>query len=82
MAHAWGGGEMTRAEAVFNLVQRLADLSAAAEGRRARRVPRMDNDLALPDQIRVMVTDLVRAEPPERILREASEWIVATSRAL
>jgi hypothetical protein len=81
-AHPIGGDETTRASAVFSLVQRIADLAATAEGCPARAVPRLDNDLALPDQLRVMVADLLLAGPPERTLREAAEWIAATSRAL
>jgi hypothetical protein len=50
----------TRAEAFHALVQRLADLGAAAEDRAPRPVPRLENDLALPDQFRVMVDDLIR----------------------
>ncbi len=67
---------------MFRLVQLIADLAATAEGRPPRVVPRLDNDLALPDQLRVVVTDLILAAPPERTLREAAEWIAATSRAL
>jgi hypothetical protein len=51
-------GPTTRADVIFALVQELADAGADAEGRPRRPVPRLDNDLALVDQIRVMVADL------------------------
>jgi hypothetical protein len=54
-------GGPSRAEVVHALAQRLADLEAAATGRPARPVPRLDNDLALLDQVRVMALDLVKA---------------------
>jgi hypothetical protein len=53
------GSSGTRADAVHRAVQRLADLAAAAEGRPARLVPRLD-DRVLPDQLAVMAHDLVR----------------------
>ena len=56
-AAPWG----TRADVVHHLAQSLADLSAAAEGRPARPLPRLDTDLALPDQLAVTADDLVRA---------------------
>ena len=52
---------VTRAELVHGLVQWLADRAADAEGRPRRPVPRLDNDLALPDQLRVVAADLVAA---------------------
>jgi hypothetical protein len=52
-------GGPTRADIVYGLVQRLADLAADAEGEPRRAVPRLDNDLALPDQLRVVAADLV-----------------------
>jgi len=52
-------GTMTRAARVHLLAQRLADAAAAAEGAPARRVPRLENDLALPDQVRVLAGDLL-----------------------
>jgi hypothetical protein len=41
------------------LVQRLADLGAAAEGLPRRAVPRPEHDLVLPDQLAVMAADLL-----------------------
>ena len=48
------------------LVQQLADLAADAEGEPPRAVPRLDNDLALPDQLRVVAADLLAAGPAGR----------------
>ena len=47
----------TRADAVHHLAQALAD----AEGAAPVRLPRLDSDLALPDQLAVTADDLVRA---------------------
>jgi hypothetical protein len=44
---------------VYALVQHLADLGARAEGRPRRPVPRLEHDLGLPDQVQVMVADLL-----------------------
>jgi hypothetical protein len=67
-----------RAERVHRLVQRLADLAADAEGEPRRPVPRLDNDLALPDQLRVVVADLIAAGPPEALAAAARD--IATVR--
>ena len=68
-----------RADVVHALVQRLADLSAEAEGRDPQPVPRLPNDLALPDQVRVMVADLGLAGASEDLLREAAGEIDAAA---
>ena len=47
----------TRADVVHHLAQALAD----AEGAAPVRLPRLDSDLALPDQLAVTADDLVRA---------------------
>jgi hypothetical protein len=47
----------TRADAVHHLAQALAD----AEGSAPVRLPRLDSDLALPDQLAVTADDLVRS---------------------
>ena len=47
----------TRADAVHHLAQALAD----AEGAAPVRLPRLDGDLALPDQLAVTADDLVRS---------------------
>lgn len=50
----------SRADVMHALVQWLADRSAEAEGRPPIPVPRLDNDLALPDQLCVVSADLLR----------------------
>ena len=71
-----------RADLVHDLVQALADLGRAAEGLPRRPVPRLDNDLALPDQVRVMAADLLVAGAPADVLARAAESIANTGRAL
>jgi hypothetical protein len=66
-----------RADLVFALVQRVAELSPAAAG---RRVPRLDSDLALPDQLRVVAADVL-ADAPTRAA-EAAEAIRSVQRIL
>ncbi len=69
---------MTRADVVHGLVQRLADVVAEAESRPVRAVPRLENDLALPDQVRVMVADLRRAGAVADVLHAAAADLDAT----
>jgi hypothetical protein len=77
------GARTNRADRVHELVQRLADLVAGLEGEPVRPVPRLDNDLALPDQIRVLVADLLLATPGEDDpLTRAAGWLDATRRDL
>lgn len=71
-----------RADGVHALVQRLADLGADAEDRPHRPVPRLDSDLALPDQLRVMVADLLGAAAAPELLDAAADAIRAARRAL
>lgn len=52
-------GEMSRADRVRLLAQRLADATADAERRPRRPVPRLENVLALPDQVRVLAADVL-----------------------
>jgi hypothetical protein len=73
---ASSGGGASRAALMHDLVQWLADRGAVAEGRPARPVPRLDNDLALPDQLQVVAADLGRFAPPEA-RQEAAEHINA-----
>ncbi|GAA2391367.1 hypothetical protein [Dactylosporangium salmoneum] len=54
----------TRADLMHDLIQWMADRCAEAEGRPALPVPRLDNDLALPDQLTVVAADLRRFAPP------------------
>lgn len=71
-AAPWG----TRGDVVHHLAQSLADLAAAAEGGPARRLPRLDSHLALPDQLAVSAADLVRA------LDSAQVALIATAHLL
>lgn len=66
-----GGPAGSRADVTHALVQRIADLAADAEGQPHRPVPRLDNDLALPDQLRVLAADLLAADPPRPTLEAA-----------
>ena len=72
----------TRSDIVFALVQTLADLSRGAEGLAPRAVVRLDNDLALPDQVRVIAADLVLAGAADDALLGAAERIDSTTRSL
>ncbi|MDR7279296.1 hypothetical protein [Catenuloplanes atrovinosus] len=67
----------TRADAVHALITWVADAAADAEGQPRRPVPRLPNDLALVDQLRVVVTDLLAATPPPTILTEAATRLTA-----
>jgi hypothetical protein len=51
----------SRASLMSELIQQLADRTADAEGEPRRAVPRLENDLALPDQLRVIAADAVAA---------------------
>jgi hypothetical protein len=73
-------GPGTKADATYALVQRLADLSADADDRPHRTVPR-EHDLILPDQLRVMADDLLAANPAAEVLTEATTEL-QTLRAL
>ncbi len=75
------GSGGSRGDVVFGLVQRLADLGAEAEGRASLPVPR-EPDMILPDQLKVMVDDLVAAGPPETLLTRAADEIGAARSAL
>jgi hypothetical protein len=61
----------TRAEELHRLVQLLADLAADTAGEPRRAVPRLDNDLALPDQLRVVTADLLAVDAASETLRTA-----------
>ncbi|MEU4715484.1 hypothetical protein AB0F73_17740 [Micromonospora purpureochromogenes] len=76
------GGNVSRADLVHRLVQELANLGADAEGEPRRNVPRLDNDLALVDQLRVVAADLVAAGTPEATLARAAAEVAATRSAL
>ncbi|GID96091.1 hypothetical protein ACFQFC_19405 [Amorphoplanes digitatis] len=78
---AAGTAGCTRGDLLHGLVQRLADLGAAAENRRQRPVPRLA-DTILADQVRVMADDLLAAGPPDETLAEAAEAISTTRASL
>jgi len=70
------GGVYTRGDVVFHLAQALSDATAAREGLPARRLPRLDSDLGLADQLAVTSDDLVRAGPdPAHTLRAAAHLL-------
>jgi hypothetical protein len=70
-----------RADLVYALVQRLADLAADAEGQPRRGVPRLDSDLSLVDQVRVISADLSRVADAE-VRREAATLVDTVHDAL
>jgi hypothetical protein len=74
---------VSRAECVHALVQRLADAAADAEGTPRHVVPRLDNDLALPDQLRVVAADVLTgcAARPD-VLADLASAVRATSSSL
>jgi hypothetical protein len=55
-------GGTAKADPMHALIQELADLAAEAEGQPRRRVPRLPNDLQLPDQLQVVGLDLLEFE--------------------
>jgi len=70
-----------RGEAVYALVQRLADAAAVVEGEPSRVVPRLA-DTVLPDQVRVIVADLIAASPPLELTNAAAADVRSTRLAL
>lgn len=65
---------------MHTLVQALADIAADAEGQPRRPVPRLPNDLQLPDQLQVIGLDLLECDlTPEQ--RDAAERAITTARA-
>jgi hypothetical protein len=68
----------TRADLVYGLVQRIADRAADAEVVPRRMVPRLDSNLALPDQLRVVAADLVAAGPLPDVVATAAADVAAT----
>jgi hypothetical protein len=75
-------GNSARADLLHRLVQLLANLAADAAGERRRTVPRLGNDLALPDQLRVVAADLLAADPSTAVLADAEAEVTATRQAL
>ena len=76
-----GSAGGSRGDAVFALLQRLADQAADAEQRPRRPVPRLA-DLVLPDQLRVMADDLAAAKPPAGVLAVAAADVTEVRRTL
>lgn len=75
-------GSGSCADVMHGLLQRLADLAADAEGQPHRPVPRLDNMLGLPDQLRVIAADLRLANPDEATLAEATELLRTTNTSI
>jgi hypothetical protein len=75
-------GSGSRADRFHALVQTLADQAADAEGEPRREVPRLTPDTALPDQLRVVVADLIAADPDEEVLATAARRVLTVKRAL
>jgi hypothetical protein len=75
-------GATPRGDLVHLLVQQIADRCADAEGEPRRPVPRLENDLALPDQLRVVAADLAAADPGAEVLAEAAVRVRTTRQAL
>lgn len=75
-------GGMSRAEVVYALVGQIADMAAAAEGLPRRTVPRLDNDLVLGDQLRVLAADLVASGPDAAVLARATAAVAHANEAL
>jgi hypothetical protein len=69
----------SRAAVLHELLQRLADRTADAEAEPHREVPRLANDLALPDQLRVIAADAMAAGAADET---ALAWLQATRRTL
>jgi hypothetical protein len=71
-----------RSDILYALVQELADVAADTEHRTRRVVPRLDNPLALPDQLRVMAADITAAAPADDVLDHAARLVTRVSRLL
>lgn len=70
-----------RADRMHALIQLLADLAADAEQRPRRAVPR-EHDMVLPDQLRVMVDDLLAAAPSAEALSSAATAVTTLRTSL
>jgi hypothetical protein len=81
-APAESGAVPSRADVLHSLVQQLADLGAEAESRPPQPVPRLANDLALPDQLWVVATDLAAAAPPPALSTRAEAALRTTHQTL
>jgi hypothetical protein len=79
--------DATRGDVVLHLAQALADAAADLEDEPRRRLPRLDSDLGLPDQLAVTADDLVRAvaqagPPVDEVARRAAAHLLLHRRAL
>ncbi|MEV0646955.1 hypothetical protein AB0I28_16985 [Phytomonospora sp. NPDC050363] len=75
-------GTNTRGEVLYELVQHLADLCAELEERPRRTVPRLGNDYALPDQLRVVAADLETAGPDAATAADAVDALREAHRVI
>ena len=84
--HRWAklslDGVMTRGDRVHSLAQRLADATADVEGGPHRTVPRLDNDMALSDQLRALTADLLVVDAPPATLEALTAEVRETAAAL
>jgi hypothetical protein len=76
------GVAVSRAAAAHAAAQRLADLAAVAAGSPRRTVPRLDSDLALPDQLAVTAAEVSRAGDPEAMRAALAEIHALRARLL
>ncbi|HEX8626537.1 MAG TPA: hypothetical protein VF755_00005, partial [Catenuloplanes sp.] len=60
----------------------IADLAADGERQPRRPVPRLDTDLALTDQLRVVTADLLGTDPPDEVLATVNQKIRAVHHGL
>jgi len=70
-------GVVSRGDLVHHLAQSLADLAAELEVGPVRRLPRLDSDLGLADQLAVTSDDLVRAGPDAGTAVRATAHLLA-----
>ena len=56
-------------------IQRVADAAADAEGQPRRPVPAPDSPVGLTDQWRVVMADLIAADPGAKPLHDAHEQV-------
>ncbi|GAA5195287.1 hypothetical protein GCM10023322_61690 [Rugosimonospora acidiphila] len=78
----WAASGGSRAVTMHALAQRLADIEAGVTGHPRHEVPRLANDLVLPDQVRVTARDLLAARPSAEVFAEAARAVAETRSAL
>lgn len=71
----------TCAEVAYAAAVQLAALGAEAEGRPGHRLPRPEYDVGIPDQLTVLVNDLIEFAT-EPVLDRATDVVRSTSRRL